>query len=50
MRPTPRLRNGGSTVNGPSIRAGVSPMQIGNWRTEPTSNVPIRAVNDRSSR
>ena len=41
--PTPRLRNGGSTVSGPSIRAGVSPMQIGSWRTEPTSNVPIRA-------
>ena len=27
-----------------------SPMQIGNCRTEPTSNVPIRAVNERSSR
>ena len=38
------------TVSGPSIRAGVSPMQIGNCRTEPTSNVPIRAVNERSSR
>ncbi len=38
------------TVNGPSIRAGVSPMQTGNWRTEPTISVPIRAVNDRSSR
>ena len=35
---------------GPSISAGVSPMQIGSCLTEPTSSVPIRAVNDRSSR
>ena len=49
-RPTPRLRNGGSTVSGPSSNALVSPTQIGNCRTEPTSSVPIRAVNDRSSR
>ncbi len=45
-RPTPRSRNGGSTVSGPSISAGVSPMHTGHCRTEPTSRVPIRAVND----
>ena len=32
------------------ISALVSPMQIGSCRTEPTSSVPMRAVNDRSSR
>ncbi len=42
----PRSRNGGSTVSGPSSSAGVSPMQIGVSRTEPTSSVPMRAVND----
>jgi hypothetical protein len=31
-------------------RAGVLPTQTGNCRTEPTISVPIRAVNDRSSR
>ena len=46
----PRSRNGGSTVSGPSSSAGVSPMQIGVSRTEPTSSVPMRAVNDSSSR
>ena len=33
-------------MSGPSISAGVSPMQIGVSRTEPTSSVPMRAVND----
>ena len=45
----PCERNGGSTVSGPSSSAGVSPMQIGVSRTEPTSSVPMRAVNDSSS-
>jgi hypothetical protein len=34
----------------PSNSAGVLPTQTGNCRTEPTISVPIRAVNDRSSR
>jgi hypothetical protein len=42
----PRSRNGGSTVSGPSSSAGVSPMRTGVSRTEPTSSVPMRAVND----
>ena len=46
----PRSRNGGSTVSGPSSSAGVSPMQIGVSRSEPTSSVPMRAVNDSASR
>ena len=44
--PMPRERNGGSTVSGPSSKAGTSPMQMGVSRTEPTSSVPMRAVND----
>ena len=46
--PTPH-RNG-STVSGPNSSAGVSPIQIGVKRTEPTSSEPMRAVNDSSSR
>ena len=33
-------------VSGPSSNAGVSPTRIGDSRTEPTSSVPIRAVNE----
>ena len=36
-------------MSGPSSSAGVSPMQIGVSRTEPTSSVPMRAVNDSAS-
>jgi hypothetical protein len=36
-------------VSGPSSSAGVLPMRTGVRRTEPTSSVPTRAVNDRSS-
>jgi hypothetical protein len=48
--PTPRSRNAGSTVSGPSSSALVSPMRTGDSRTEPTSSVPMRAVNDTSRR
>ena len=46
----PRSRNGGSTVSGPSSNAAALPMRTGESRTEPTSSVPMRAVNESSSR
>ncbi len=46
--PMPRSRNGGSTVRGPSSSARASPIRIGESRTEPTSSVPTRAVNESS--
>ena len=42
--PMPWLRNTGSTINGPSSRAGAPPMAIGVMADAPTNSVPTRAT------
>jgi hypothetical protein len=48
--PTPRERNGGSTVSGPSSSAAALPAWTGVSRNDPISSVPMRAVKDSSSK
>ena len=45
-----RVDGAREAVSGPISSAGVSPTHIGNCRTDPTKSVPMRAVNDNSSR